>query len=274
MAAPRFFCSAVARPLRRILLGVAMELAGKIALVTGASSGIGYATALLLAERGAVVAAHYNATKEGADRAIKAIAEKGGRAFAVQADVARKGDVQRMFRQVIDAEGGIDIAVNNAGDLVERCPIAEMPEELFDRVMGLNLKGVFLCCQAALADMIPRREGVIVNVTSIAARHGGGPGAVAYASSKGAVLTLSKGLAREVAQHNIRVNCVSPGVIATRFHERHSSPEVFQRFITTIPMARPGTAEEVAEVIAFLASPRSSYLTGETIEINGGQLMD
>ena len=251
-----------------------MELKGKIALVTGASSGIGYATALLLAERGATVAAHYHATQEGAERAVAAIREKGGSAFTLRADVAVKAEVQRMFSELISRAGRIDILVNNAGDLIQRSPIAKMPEELYDRVMALNLKGVFLCCQAALADMLPRRDGVIVNVSSIAGRHGGGPGAVAYASSKGAVLTLSKGLAREVATCGVRVNCVAPGVIDTRFHKRHSTPEVFARFMTTIPLGRAGTAEEVAEVIAFLASPRSSYLIGETIEVNGGQLMD
>ncbi len=251
-----------------------MELAGKIALVTGASSGIGYATAVLLAERGAAVGVHYNATQEGAERAVAAITEKGGRAFAVRADVSVRADVDRMFAELLDREGRLDILVNNAGDLVERCPIAEMSDELWERVMALNLKGVFLCSRAALSSMLPRREGVIVNVSSIAGRHGGGPGAVAYATSKGAVLTFSKGLAREAAPSGVRVNCVAPGVIATRFHQRHSTPELLSRFLATIPLARAGTAEEVAEVIAFLASPRSSYLIGETIEINGGQLMD
>lgn len=251
-----------------------MEFSGKVALVTGASSGIGYATALLLAGRGATVAAHYNATREGAERAVRDITAKGNRAFIVQADVTRKAEVDRLFAEVIGREGWLDIVVNNAGDLIERQPIAEMREELFDRIMALNLKSVFFCCQAALQHMLPRREGVIVNMASIAARNGGGPGAVAYAASKGAVLTLTKGLAREVAGSGVRVNCVAPGVIATRFHERHSTPEVFQRFVSTIPLGRAGTAEEIAEVIAFLASPRSSFLIGETIEINGGQLMD
>ncbi len=251
-----------------------MELAGKIALVTGASSGIGYATALLLGERGATVAVHYHATVEGAERAVAAIQKNGGRAFAVRANVAVREQVERMFAEVIARAGRIDILVNNAGDLVQRCPIAEMSEELWDRVMELNLKGVFLCAKAALADMLPRRDGVIINVASIAARQGGGLGAVAYAACKGGVLTFSKGLAREVASSGVRVNCVAPGVIQTRFHQRHSTPEAFARFVSTIPMARPGTAQEVAEVIAFLASPRSSYLCGETIEVNGGQLMD
>ncbi len=251
-----------------------MDLSGKIALVTGASSGIGYATALLLAERGAAVAAHYNATREGAERAVAAITGKGGRAYAVQADLSRTDGVESLFREVLGREERLDILVNNAGDLVERRPIAEMDEALWDRVMNLNLKSVFLCCRAALAAMLPRREGVIINVSSIAARFGGGPGAVAYACSKGAVLTFSKGLAREAIAGGVRVNCVTPGVIATRFHERHSSPEVFARFLSAIPMGRAGTAEEVAEVIAFLASQRSSYLVGETIEVNGGQLMD
>jgi len=251
-----------------------MELEGKTALVTGASSGIGYATALLLAERGAAIAAHYYATPEGAERAVREICAKGGSAFSVRANVSVAAEVEAMFKEVLSRFGRLDIVVNNAGDLLERCPIAEMSEELWDRIMDLNMKGVFLCCRGALAAMIPRGEGVIVNVSSIAARHGGGPGAVAYAASKGGVLTLSKGLAREVAPKGVRVNAVSPGVIATRFHQRHSTPEAMARFVASIPMGRAGTAEEVAEAIAFLASPRSGFLSGETIEVNGGQLMD
>lgn len=251
-----------------------MEFDGKIALVTGASSGIGAATALLLAGRGATVAAHYHATREGAERVVSDIQGAGGRAFALRANVGVKAEVDAMFAELVEREGRIDILVNNAGDLIERQPIAEMSEDLFDRIMQLNLKGVFFCCQGALKDMLPRRDGAIVNVSSIAARHGGGPGAVAYAASKGAVLTLTKGLAREVAACGVRVNAVAPGVIATRFHERHSTPEMKARFLAGIPLGRLGTAEEVAEAIAFLASPRSGYLIGETIEINGGQLMD
>lgn len=251
-----------------------MELAGKIALVTGASSGIGYATAKLLASRGATVAAHYYATPEGAERAVSEIGSCGGRAFTLRANVADAREVDAMFAELIGREGRIDILVNNAGDLLERCPIAQMSDELWRRIFALNADGVFFCCRAALADMLPRKSGVIVNVSSIAAHHGGGPGAVAYAASKGAVSTLSKGLAREVAQQGVRVNCVAPGVISTRFHERHSTSEMIARFVSGIPLGRTGTAEEVAEAIAFLASPRSSYLIGETIEVNGGQLMD
>jgi len=251
-----------------------VDLQGKVALVTGASSGIGYATAVLLAQQGASVAAHYYATPQGAERAVSTITEGGGRAFTVRANVSERTEVKRMFDEVASKEGRLDILVNNAGDLIERCPIAEMTDDLFDRIVTLNFRSVFFCCQAALKRMLPQRSGTIVNVTSISGRNGGGPGAVVYAAAKGAVLTFSKGLAREVASCGIRVNAVAPGVIATRFHERHSNQEVLARFVSSVPLGRAGTADEVAEVIVFLASRRSAYLVGETIEVNGGQLMD
>jgi 3-oxoacyl-[acyl-carrier protein] reductase len=170
--------------------------------------------------------------------------------------------------------GRIDVLVNNAGDLLARRTLADMTEEYWDQIMALNLKSVFLCVQAVWEEMAARKSGCLINVSSIAGRNGGGPGAAAYAAAKGGMLTYTKALAKELAPHGIRVNGVAPGVILTPYHERYSSPDLLQRFVANIPMGRAGTAEEVADVIVFLASPAARYITGETVEVNGGMLMD
>jgi len=170
--------------------------------------------------------------------------------------------------------GRIDVLVNNAGDLLARRSLVDMTEDYWDRVIDLNLKSVFLCVKAVWEDMAKRKSGCILNVSSIAARNGGGPGAAAYAAAKGGMLTYTKGLAKELAPYGVRVNGVAPGVIATPYHERYSSPELFQKYLTAVPMGRAGTSEEVAEVLVFLASLAARYLTGETIEVNGGMWMD
>jgi 3-oxoacyl-[acyl-carrier protein] reductase len=168
----------------------------------------------------------------------------------------------------------IDILVNNAGDLLARRTLADMTEDYWDRVMALNLKSVFLCVKAVWEEMAARHRGCVINVSSIAGRNGGGPGAAAYAAAKGGLITYTKGLAKELAPLGIRVNAVAPGVIATPYHERYSPPELFQKYVAAIPMGRAGTSEDVAEVIVFLASAAARYITGETIEVNGGMLMD
>ena len=140
--------------------------------------------------------------------------------------------------------------------------------------MALNLKSVFLCVKAVWEEMAARKSGCIVNVTSIAGRNGGGPGAAAYAAAKGGLLIYTKGLAKELTPYGVRVNAVAPGVIATPYHERYSPPELFQKYIASVPMGRAGTSEEIADVIAFVASPAARYMTGETVEVNGGMLMD
>ena len=179
-----------------------------------------------------------------------------------------------MVKAVRDRWGRIDALVNNAGDLLKRTPLAEMTEEYWDQIMALNLKSAFLCVKAVWEEMAERKSGCIINVSSVAARNGGGPGASAYAAAKGGLLTYTKSLAKELAPYGIRVNGIAPGVIWTPFHERHTSPEVYQKFLAGIPLGRAGTAEEVAEVIVFLASPAARYLTGETVEVNGGMWMD
>lgn len=251
-----------------------MVLQNQVALVTGASSGIGRATAEALARQGARVAVNYCRNRAGAEQAVEVIRKGGGEAFMVRADVTRSVDVQAMVAASRERWGRIDILINNAGDLIARRTLADMTEEYWDQIMALNLKSTFLCVKAVWEEMVARKSGCIVNVTSIAGRNGGGPGAAAYAAAKGGLLTYTKALAKELAPHGIRVNGIAPGVIATPYHERYSPPELLRKFITSIPLGRIGAAEEVADVIVFLASPAARYLIGETVEVNGGMWMD
>jgi 3-oxoacyl-[acyl-carrier protein] reductase len=254
-------------------MGKDLELDGKVALVTGASSGIGRATAVALAGRGASVVVNFHRNESGAEETRAAIANAGGRAAVVQADVTRAADVRALVGRVAEEFGPVDILVNNAGSLVERLKILELTEERWDEVIDLNLKSAFLCSQAVAASMMERKAGSIVNVSSIAGRNGGALGSIHYSTAKGGLITLTKGFAKELAPYGVRVNAVSPGVIATPYHERFSTPEAMKGYVAGIPLGRVGAPEEVASVIAFLASDAASYLCGETIEINGGMLM-
>lgn len=250
-----------------------LNLTGKTALITGASSGIGAATAVVLADLGAKVAIGYNNNESGAFRVRDGIAATGAKVVALRGDVCRTADIRSIFQRTVDAFGPVDILVNNAGSLVERQRLAQITEERWDEVMNLNLKSAMLFSQLAAPAMIERKGGAIVNLVSIAGRNGGGPGATAYATAKGALITMTKGMARELAPLGIRVNAVSPGVIDTPFHEVFSTPEMINNFVAGIPMGRTGTSMECATAIAFLASDAASYITGETLEVNGGQLM-
>jgi 3-oxoacyl-[acyl-carrier protein] reductase len=201
------------------------------------------------------------------------IVAAGGKAVAIKADVRRAAEIRALVKSVADQLGPIDILVNNAGSLVQRLRLLEMTEERWDEVMNLNLKSAMLCSQAVALSMLERKTGAIINVVSIAGRNGGGPGAGAYAAAKGGLIAFSKSLAKELAPHGIRVNSIAPGVIDTPFHEVFSTPEMMRNFAAAIPLGRTGAAIECAKVIAFLASEAASYLVGETIEVNGGQLM-
>jgi 3-oxoacyl-[acyl-carrier protein] reductase len=249
------------------------SLAGKVALVTGASSGIGAATAETLARKGARVALGYFGNEAGVTETCRAIEAAGGTALAVRADVRLVAEIQRMVATVVEALGPVDILVNNAGSLLARRGLADLTEELWDEVQALNLKSAVFCTQAIASSMVARHTGVIVNVVSIAGHNGGGPGAGAYAVAKAGLTAFTKASAKELAPKGVRVNAVSPGVIATPFHERFSTPEMLKAFVNMIPLGRVGTPSECAEVIAFLASDAASYVVGETIEVNGGQLM-
>jgi 3-oxoacyl-[acyl-carrier protein] reductase len=246
----------------------------QVALVTGASSGIGRATAVAMAKQGARVGVNYCKNQAGAEQAAESIRSAGGEALVVRADVTRAAEVLAMVEAVRKAWGPIDILVNNAGDLLARRSLPDMTEDYWDQIMALNLKSAFLCVRVVWEEMAARKAGCIINVTSIAGRNGGGPGTAAYAAAKGGLLTYTKSLAKELAPYGIRVNGIAPGVIATPYHERYSPGEVFKKFVASIPLGRAGTAEEIADVIVFLASPAARYITGETVEVNGGMLMD
>ncbi len=246
----------------------------KVALVTGASSGIGRATAREFARAGAKVVVHYNVSKDDAEAVVDAISKEGGEALALQADVSKKKEVEVLVKDTLDRFGTVDFLINNAGALIKRETLENMEETLWDEVMDVNLKSIFLVSQSVIPIMKEKKYGKIINLTSIAARVGGGVGAGHYSASKGGILTLSKNMAKELAPHNIIVNAISPGIIDTRFHERFTTPEIFNTFRESVVLKRAGTAEEVAWPILFLCSEYAAYIVGETIEINGGQLMD
>lgn len=250
------------------------DFTGKVVLVTGASSGIGRATAELFGECGASVAITYLNNEKGANEVVENIVSKGGKAVAIQADFTQIANVKATVEKVESELGAVDILVNNAGSLVERLPTAKLTEERWDEVFTLNVKSAFFAVQAVVPKMIEKKSGVIINVTSIAGRNGGALGSIHYSSAKAAMLVMTKGLAKEFASQGIHINAVSPGVIDTPFHEVFSTPEAMKNFANMIPKGRVGTSAEVAKVIAFLASDASSYLSGETIEVNGGMLMD
>ncbi len=249
------------------------SLLNQTALITGASSGIGAATARLFARLGARVAIGYNKNAQGAADVQKSIEQAGGKAIAIQAEMLKTSEIARLVEETGAKLGPIDILINNAGSLVERVTFEKMTEALWDEVIDLNLKSAMLAAQAVAPMMVARKRGNMINIVSIAGRNGGGPGAGAYATAKGGLITLTKALAKEFAPHGIRVNAVSPGVIDTPFHEVFSTPAMIANFVKGIPLGRVGTSEEVANVIAFLASEGASYVTGETVEVNGGQLM-
>lgn len=247
------------------------KFAGRVGLVTGGGSGIGSATALCLGELGMDVAIHYFKSAEGAKVIVQKLRAMGRNAEAFQADLSSGEQARNLVRDVEKRFGRIDVLINNAGDLIERRPLLEMSEELWRSVIDLNITSAFFCTQEVARRMAGNGGGVIVNVSSLAAHNGGGPGAVAYSTAKGAMISFTKAVAKELAPKGIRVNAVAPGLIGeTNFHGRFTAPETFDNIVKTIPIGRAGTPEDVARVIAFLVSDDSAYLVGETIDITGG----
>jgi 3-oxoacyl-[acyl-carrier protein] reductase len=249
-------------------------LRGKVALVTGAGGGIGRAAAIELARRGATIVVNYRRSREGAETTVRELRAAGCAAETCACDVTRADEVRGMFARIEGQHGRLDILVNNAGDLIDRRPLADASEALYREVMDVNVLSTLLCSQVAAEGMKARRSGAIVNMSSLAAHTGGGPGAFIYAASKAAITAMTKGMAKELAPFGVRVNCVAPGLIGdTEFHARFTPPDAFAAIEKSIPLGRAGTPEEVARVIVFLAGDDAAYLTGETIDINGGLLM-
>jgi 3-oxoacyl-[acyl-carrier protein] reductase len=248
------------------------ELAGKTALITGASRGIGAATAVTFARHGASrLLLHYNSYPEGAESVATQVRESGADVELFRADLASDDGIRQICQAVRERQ--VDILVNNAGHLVQRAKLAEFTIELYDRVMNLNAKSLYMITQAVAPGMIAKKAGAIVNLSSIAARNGGGPGATIYAAAKAAVSAITKGVAKELAPHGIRVNAVSPGTVDNYFHEKYSTREILNNMIAATPAGKLGTNEEVADVILFLCTEPSRYIHGQTIEINGGMYM-
>ena len=254
---------------------MATDLTGKVVLITGASTGIGAAAARAFAGAGCKVIVHYNASREPAEKVVADIKAAGGDAATVGGDVMSEEDIKRIVAQSLAAFGGrIDVLINNAGGMLGRIKVEDYTVEHIQRVLMLNCTQVALFMREVVPVMRRQKSGSIINVTSIAARHGGGGGAILYAGAKGFISTVTRGWAKEVVGDGIRVNAVSPGVITTPFHERYSTAEQLKAMQATVPMNRLGSAEECAGTFLYLASDTmSGYVTGQVIEVNGGQLM-
>ncbi|BBI19914.1 oxidoreductase [Qipengyuania flava] len=247
-----------------------MKFTGKTAIVTGGSRDIGRAISVKLASEGANVVVNYFSNEADADATLAAIEATGsGKAIKVRADVTKSEDVAKLIAAATEAFGdGIDILVNNAGGLVARKPLAEMDEEFFNHVMQLNLTSTFLATKAAAEHMC--EGGAIVNLASLAGRDGGGGGAAAYATSKGAVMTFTRAMAKELGPRGIRVNALCPGMIATAFHDKFTPDAARENVANSTPLRRQGRAEETADAVAYLASDEASFINGANVDINGG----
>jgi 3-oxoacyl-[acyl-carrier protein] reductase len=250
------------------------DLRGKRVLVTGGSMGIGAAVARGFGAQGAHVAVHAHRSIAEAEKVAADIRDAGGTAVVVTADLGRKGGAAPLVSDSAARLGGLDVLINNAGTTFARRQLTEMPESAYDEVLDLNLRSMFEATRAAIPIFRAGGGGTVISTTSIAARHGGGPGAGMYAAAKAGVSNLTRSFAKELAAEGIRVNAVAPGIIWTRIHEEHSTPDMMKAFVATIPMARMGGPEECVGTYLFLASAAfSGYITGQTIEVNGGQIM-
>jgi 3-oxoacyl-[acyl-carrier protein] reductase len=250
-------------------------LSGKMAVVTGGATGIGAATVERQAMLGADVACCYNKSCAEADAPAHRLRERGREILPVKIDVSQSREVEAGIEAIVSHFGrAVNILVNNAGDVFATAPLDQIEEWLWNKVIDVNLKGAYLCAKYCMPGTKAAQAGRIINVTSISARTGGGPGAAHYVASKGGLEALTRAMALELAPYHVTVNAVSPGVIDTPIHQRTNTPGSLERLRQQIPLARLGKPEEVARVIAFLAFDDASYITGEIIAINGGKRLD
>jgi 3-oxoacyl-[acyl-carrier protein] reductase len=247
------------------------DLNGKKVLVTGSSSGIGAATAIMFSQQGCFVGVHYFKTKAGGEKTLKEV-KANSDGVLLKADVRNEKQVNKMVEKFVKEAGGIDILVNNAGDLIDRQPFETATLEYHEDIYATNVRSIFLVTRAALAHL-KKSRGTIVNIGSVAGHTGGAGGSGIYASAKAAVAAETIAMANEFAKYGIRVNSVLPGLIETRFHSRYSSAERRKAVAQQTPLRRNGTAEDIAKVVLFLASEAASFITGEYIAVNGGQYM-
>jgi len=246
-----------------------VDLTNKLAVVSGGARDIGRAICLQLAKSGASVAFSYRESARQAEETLVSLRQLGAKALAVASDATKAADVEAFFTRVQNTfQRPVDILVNNAGGILGRKKMDEMDEPFWDQVINLNLKSAFLMTKAALPRMSD--GGAIVNVSSQAARDGGGPGAIAYATAKGGMLTFTRGLAKELGPRRIRVNAVCPGMTNTTFHDLFTKPEVRQRVAAMTPLGREGDAAEVGALVVYLASSDASFVNGAGVDINGG----
>lgn len=253
--------------------GLNSEFENKTALITGASRGIGEAVTIALANAGVrKFILHYNSHRAGIDALVSKLSDSAA-CHTIQADLSRNSGIDSFVSDLRKLNAPVDFLINNAGFLVQRAKLAEATPDLWDRVMNLNAKSAWFITQAVVPGMMERAGGVIVNLSSIAARNGGGVGAAMYAASKATVACFTKGLARELAGQGIRVNAVSPGTVDNHFHQVFSTQQMMASMLASTPVGKLGTNEEVADVIVFLCSDAARYIHGQTIEINGGMYM-
>lgn len=246
-----------------------MILKGKVAVVTGGARDIGRAISIKLAKEGAKVVVNYFGSKKDSEDTISAIKDFGGEAIAVKADVTKQADLDNLLAKTKEAFGDqVDILVNNAGGLFARKTIEEIDEDFYQLVMNVNLKGTVFTTKTFKPLMSSGAS--IVNLASQAGRDGGGGGSAIYAASKGAVMTLTRNWAKEFGPQGIRINAVCPGMIATKFHDDFTQDQVRKNVANATPLRREGNAEEVADLVAYLAGPESSFMTGNNVDINGG----
>jgi len=247
------------------------DLKGKKVLVTGSSSGIGQATAVMFSRQGCFVGVHYFRTKQGAEKTLKLV-KKNSDGILLRANVRDEKQVAKTVEDFARAAGGIDILVNNAGSLIDRQPFETASLAYHDDVYATNVRSVFLVTRAALP-YLKKSKGNIVNIGSVAGHTGGADGSGMYSGAKAAVATETMSMAKEFARYGIRVNSVLPGFIETRFHQRFSSAKRRKEIAKQTPLGRNGTAEDVAKVVLFLASEAAGFITGEYIAVNGGLYM-